>query len=400
MERECDPETDKKRRHLIAERARLEEEMARLKEQQEQDYKQDEQDYKAVDGQQHAEEAEQELRALIEANQREMGECQKELCHEENPTRVEVECGLALDCEGNELIVRRPIPVDLWHALSKEDQRNLGQGHSTLYLSICYCEQPVDPMRPVLPDACGVPEDCVFGRVRDSFRIKVSLEPPEEDERCEACCEPCEDACLLLTRIKNFTPGGELTPQDIHNEVRRMITPYRYATVTGISWTHGAAYTIAEARALLGTDNNTGGLEVRFSRPVRTSTLKKGVVDIWVVEGGRGRSADIYHLEGDYVGLPATETTDRFRYRQITGEGLEVGDQVLIMVRTEFILDPCCKPVDGAHVGGRVPIISDYSNYDRSDYHGECVVPPTGIGPWTSGTGVPNGSFISWFFIK
>src|ERR1044072_1837277 len=75
--------------------------------------------------------------------------------------RVEIQCGLALDCEGNELIGRQPMEVDLWHELSESERKQLAdhidheeRARSRVYVSICYCVLPIDPVRPVIPDAC------------------------------------------------------------------------------------------------------------------------------------------------------------------------------------------------------------------------------------------------------
>src|SRR5262249_16520792 len=43
--------------------------------------------------------------------------------------RVLVECGVALDCEGNEIIVRRAQELDLWERLSRDERERLGHGH-------------------------------------------------------------------------------------------------------------------------------------------------------------------------------------------------------------------------------------------------------------------------------
>ena len=73
---------------------------------------------------------------------------------------------------------------------------------------------------------------------------------------------------------------------------------------------------------------------------------------------------------------------------------------MLVIVRTCFILDECCRPVDGNHIGGRVPILPEYKEYDRSQTPGACAHPPLSFGPWTSGNGTPGGTFESWFYIK
>ena len=359
-----------------------------------------------------------ELRAKIEELCRALEHTPQYPCPPPAPhTKVRVDCGFALDCKGNELVVRYPLIVDLWATLSESDRRRLERGEcaGTLYLSLCYCEVKVDPTRPVVSYDCGASGDCAYGRVRESVRVIVTLDPPPDDRRCNTCCEPCchdvgerngncgEEAgpgcCLLIARIKGFQSGQALAPDAIETWVRRMMTAYPLATITGISWSHGASYSPDEARRILGTGDPAGGLEIRFSRPVLTSTLAPGVVDIWVLEGGRGRAGAIYHMTGQYMDLPNQQTTDRLRYRQTSGESLQHGDRVLIMVRAAFILDECCRALDGDHLGGRVPVLDEYADYRRGTPPTDCAAPPRGHGPWTSGNGSEGGTFESWFYI-
>jgi hypothetical protein len=152
-------------------------------------------------------------------------------------------------------------------------------------------------------------------------------------------------------------------------------------------------------------------LEIQFSRPVRASSIHRGVIDVWVIEGGRGRSGNIYHKAGKFVHKPREGYVDRIRYRDVSEETLEPGDRVLIILRTNFILDRCCRPVDGEHVGGRVPLLPECHAYHHEEHDGEphheerhhpeeCLEPPGHPGPWTSGNGNPGGTFESWFYIR
>jgi hypothetical protein len=346
------------------------------------------------------------LDAQIAKAQLDLDNFYKEHCKEEPRSRIRINCGLALDCDGNELIVRHPLTVDLLQTLSAADYKRVLQGAETLYVSLCYCERPVDPVRPVLSNACSATSDCTYSKLQDCVRVQVTVDPPACDERCETCCECCEQACLLLARICEFRPGHPWHEWQIDNHVRRPLSRYVLTTIKEISWRHGHSYTQEEAKLLMGTDHDDDdpddlkGLEIRFSRPVLTSTIRRGVIDTWVMEGGSGRSGNIYHKKG-VLGLPDTEYTDRVFYRDATGETLEPGDRVLIIVRADFILDHCCRPVDGEHVGGRVPQIEEYAE-DFGEYPEpeHCCIPPVGYKPWTSGNGDPGGTFESWFYIK
>lgn len=397
-----------------------------------------------------------ELAARVEEIRRELEKIRTEECAEVTPTRVVVECGLALDCDGNELVVRRPLVVDLWRELSRADRDRVrddrdrpeqgggekgkdatgggggagdyrqgpdgiknppggvppddgGRGGSTLYVSICYCEQPTDPVRPVVSDACGLPAECSYGKTRDSVRVRVTYDAPEADERCATCCEACGDKCLLLARVDNFRAGQPLDERDVHNEVRRPVSLYVPTVITGISWTDGAEYTEDEAESLLGVspageaNPPKGFMLVRFSRPVHVSTIARGVVDIWVSEGGGTKHAGIYNHDVEYVDLPASGMTDRLRFRAVSDESPNPGDRVMIMVRGSRLLDHCCRPVDAANTGGRTPFVPDeeFDDFRRETPAAVCGYPPPfGYGPWTSGTNAAGSDFVSWFYIK
>lgn len=353
------------------------------------------------------------IEAEMEKLRREREKIRTEECDEETPTRVFIECGLALDCEGNEVVVRNRFPVDLWRYLNRDDRNRVKDGEHEIYLSICYCPQSTDPARPVLPDACGATSECNYGKVRDSFKVKVSVDPPEQDKRCATCCEACCEPCLLLARIDNFYRGWPVDPNDVHNEVRRPLTTYQHTTITGISWTDGAEYTENEAEALLGvnprnlppddSERPKGYMLITFSRPVLTSTLKRGVIDVWAIQGGGGRNADLFNVDVEYVDLPQQRTTDQLRFRVVSDESPNPGDRVMIIVRAPRILDECCQPLDGANTGGRTPFVKDdeFKDYRRDVEITECIWPPPfGYGPWTSGTGAPGANFESWFYIK
>jgi hypothetical protein len=325
------------------------------------------------------------------------------------PALLRLESGMALDCDGNELIVREPAIVDLRKALNKKDVYKCVEERKPVHVFVylCYCEQPSQRTRAVLPDSCGALSECNYGRYRESYRVKVSLEPPEEDHRCDVCCECCDDECLVLARIR-WTPDKPIEEHDIDCSIRRPIGLYQPTVITGISWRHGATYTPRQARAVLGTEDGgprTEGLEIRFSRPVYTKTLRPGVVDIWRIQGGAGLRGVISNVEGSFVNLHG-EKTHHFHFRDESRESLNRGDRILIIVRCDFILDGCCRPVDGNHTAGRVPLLEEYAKHKwhhehehEHEQHEICRRPPTGCGPWTSGNGQPGGTFESWFYV-
>lgn len=317
--------------------------------------------------------------------------------------KLDIDCGFALDCLGNELVLARPAQVDIWQCLSSDD-RDKALAHCeqgiTLFVSLCHKEIPVDPIRPAVPDTCGAVASCVAGKTWESVCVSISSHPPAHGLHCEACCETCQDPCLLIARIEGYRPGHPLACEQVDNSVRRRIhTPYDYTTITSINWKHGAHYAEDDISKLLGD-----GLEVRFSRPVLVSTLIEGIVDLWVVQGGGGRHADIYNVDLSLDG-GSEHCTRTLRICPKTDDCPDPGDRFILIIRAAFILDECCQPVDGAHVGGRVPHRNSPhgdGEHHRHEHHAPghpCPMPPPGYGPWTSGTSHPGANFESWFYV-
>lgn len=321
--------------------------------------------------------------------------------HHRRHSRVEIECGLALDCEGNELVVRQPIRVDLWHELTESERKQLAEHierderpRPRVYVSICYCVEPLDPVRPVIPDACTAVSECVYSKLRDTVKVKVSLRRPEADHCHDNCCGKCKDKCLLLAMVL-FEKGK---PIEVRNDVRRWVTPYEPVTITGINWVHAAEnYSPNEARKILQRD----GLTVQFSRPILPETINKGVFDVFVYQGGRGQHGGIYYLDGE---VSVTKDNRHIVFKYTARETLQNADRVFIVVRTDFILDRCCRPVDGNHTGGRVPLLPAFHENKPAagmpEYATVCIDPPRRYGSWTSGNGTPGGVFESWFYIE
>jgi hypothetical protein len=347
---------------------------------------------------------EQSLSGKAEAVQRALDELPADDCAPQPTPRVALECGFALDCDGNEIVVQRSRVIDPWHLLSVDDRKLVESNPDgvDLYLSICYCEQAIDSARPILPDACGNSSECNHGKVRESYNLRITTEAPPRDKSCDPCCQCCEDHCLLLAVLRGFRKGVGATAVD--NSVRRVMETKAYpaTTITGISWTHDATYSSNEAGDIIGSPNGTAGLQINFSRPVLTSTLTRGVLDMWIIEGGRTKHAGVYYLEGEFEDFGGADTVASCRYRYLGDENLDPGDRVMITMRCAFVLDECCQPVDGTHVGGRVPLIDDpeFEKFERARPYAKCAVKPPGYGPWTSGAGTPGVTFESWFFIE
>jgi hypothetical protein len=332
------------------------------------------------------------------------GEGEKDRTDQRRKAKVRITSGLGVDCEGNELLVSGSCVIDLWDALH-EDERTAGK---TVWVGIEYNERPVEQTRTVFNSQCADAGDCDFGYTEESYVVRVTTTRPPKDERCETCCSRCEHKVLWLARIDDVDWYRPVRADQIHMEIRRFFGKRVPTVITGINWRHGHTYSVNEAKEILGTQKNSGGLVVQFSDDVRVDSLQPGVVDIQVIEGGAGRNAETWYMGGKFEEPTGGEFTRSFRFRQTTRETLQDGDRVLVTVRAAFILDRCCRPVDGTNVGGKVPFIGRVRaegeagpdhDHDPEPTTGGCAVPPSGIGPWTSGTGAGGDVFESWFFI-
>jgi hypothetical protein len=329
--------------------------------------------------------------------------------------KVRITSGLGVDCDGNEIVVRGSCVVDLAEALHDEERT----GTRTVWIGLEYTERAVEPTRTVYNSSCADTSDCEYGWTEESYVVRVTGREPPKDERCDVCCERCEHKVLWLAKINRVDFHQPVRESQIDMTVRRPFGKRVPTVITGINWVHGHTYTVDEAKQLLGTQRESGGLVVRFSDDVRVDSLDPGVVEVQVIEGGAGRNANTWYMGGKFEEPDeGQEYTKHFRYRQTTRETLQDGDRVLVSVRAAFILDRCCRPVDGTNVGGKVPYIGGRTDAEASGWTdpeaqtGElpdleptpvpkdgCRVPPSGIGPWTSGTGLGGDVFESWFFI-
>jgi hypothetical protein len=291
------------------------------------------------------------------------------------------------------VVVHSGCEIDLWDALPVDERVKL-HGPATLWVGVEYDERAVEPTRMVYDDACGGGKDCDFGYTEECHALRVTATRPDRDQRC-GICERCEDPVLWLARIDDVDRHQPIRRDQVHMEIRRPFGVRVPTVITGVNWLHGHTYSVDETQLLLGTFDHSRGLQVEFSDEVHTRSLRRGVVEIQVIEGGAGRNASTWYMGGTFEGLPDEEFTRGFRYRQQTREVLQDQDRVLITIRAGFILDRCCRPVDGTNVGGRVPLIGG-----GGPEHEFCQVPPSGIGPWTSGSGAGGATFESWFFVK
>lgn len=311
---------------------------------------------------------------------------------------LQVECGLAIDAEGNELVVRDPIAIaDVRELLTPAEKLALptsGNGVS-VWLTLCYLERGIEPNRPVLPDACGAASDCLYGRTREQVCVKATTTAPTADTRCACCATLPDNTCIVLARIDNvLSTTTTIAPAAIHDEVRRTIAPLA-TTIDSVDWAHGGTYTSAHVNDLLGIGANAPGLQLQFSGPVQIGeTSPQGTVDVWLLR----QNGDMKFVPGTLTwsgtAPPGMATTLTFK---ATASSVQIGsgDRVQVTVRSAVILDACCRPIDGTNVGGRIALLA---NGLASDVALPAPTTCTSL-PSHSGSGAAI-NFESWFFVK
>jgi hypothetical protein len=306
--------------------------------------------------------------------------------------------GIAVDCLGQLLVVRRRQARRLSHLLASRELRDRYATGAPLWLSICHAKVGTYPTRPVVVDPCEPLECSQYGRLRDCVHIELRGQAPPP-AGCDQCCTGCDEPCLALAVLM---PGekGEAAPWNVDNGIRRLFGRHALTTIVGTSWSHGASYAREDADALL-----DDGLRVRFSGPVLIDSLRRGVVDVLVWQGGAGLRDQAYRKPGVIRPLEPKEgrhgqVTTEFRFELSTDERLQSGDQVLFVLRSDFVLDDCCRAIDGNHIGGRVPELYPSTTPGRRDPWASCEWRPDRPGAWTSGNGVEGGTFESWFFVE
>lgn len=134
-------------------------------------------------------------------------------------TSVVVEPGVALDCCGREIVLTRPLTVDiadLAHTVAHE---------GVVYVTIEYDEEAVKPV--LTPGIDRDDERGEASRIQEVPRVAVIAEPAQgsDDSRPHVegvvPCPRCLDAAVVLARV-DLTRRGPIEQMRIDNTVRRI----------------------------------------------------------------------------------------------------------------------------------------------------------------------------------
>lgn len=327
----------------------------------------------------------------------------------DQPTfQIEVTAGFAIDCAGRELVLAESLEVDLLSHLSTATRCSLeaaGARGETLYVTVRYLEELVEPATAVTDDSLLSRDELAFTRIRETVLVEITSERSFGHDTCEPCQMPANECCpLLLAALHNVTfAEGALAIGSIDNGARRGIAKQAPTRVHGIGWEHGASY----RRDDLGLLVNRDGLRLLLSRPVLTQTLlAPGTVRMEVSRGGPGRSGHIERVPGTVrVADPTSRTTTEFWFQNTSAEPFDHGDELRLIIKGDFVLDECSRPLDGNHLGGFVPPLPSASApvADQPRPYPAILeqvpAPPEHDGGWSSGNEYSGGDFESWVYV-
>lgn len=342
-----------------------------------------------------------------------------------DPTKVIVKPGLAIDCCGRELLVCEDQVVDLVPQESECDKPKVQTEQKEQKLLICleFYDCKTEPVH-TPPVACDQKEKGEFNRIRDSFVIRVKRPdevciPPTCLEYCplsddklssihdylcgvlkEGCPECPEKSCLILAEITitpaedpSQTPSIAIDPcskrrlvlgnamlydliRCFHGDLPHVTTINWQSNGTTISWDDFANGIYKE------------GVKVGFDRKMDGTTINANTFQLMVKmedsDTGNYRydrvPGDVsYQYDGSTKSSVATFAIISkwlvdvfFGYSRIR----EKGGEFLVVLKGDFIMsvgDECvpAKALDGDFIGATLP----------------------------SGNGTPGGDFESWFTI-
>ena len=273
-----------------------------------------------------------------------------------DPTVAEVIVmpGAALDCRGDEIVVRHPRPVYVDRLLGEHELERLAEEPATVYLTLCFHETPIDPMRPLLA-----------GGMRADPRLRARPDPRVLPDLRDASSRPTAGRRASRAAARAATPAWS-SPRSPTSEpgepLRDGAARPRRAAGAGAARAHRDRRDQLGARrhlhaATTPTRCSTTGLELWFSRGVRVATLTTG-----------RRRAD--RASSPVPGARRRRTTSRASSSACPHDELHrplhlraapparrcsTATGCSITVRGDFILDECCRALDADHLGGGVP---------------------------------------------
>lgn len=336
---------------------------------------------------------------------------------ENDPTKVLVKPGLAIDCSGREILVCEEQEVRLMPRESEcdKEQSEKREGERDLVICLQFHECKTEPV-PMLPVACDQKNKCEFNRIRDSFRISVipvqqhahhhkPLCPRKAEDRektlhhylCDRLRDHCPEChefhCVILATVKvdqNNHRKGDIDACSqrklVYNNqlLYDLIHCYHgdLPHINSIGWDHKEHYPWDKFVELM-----SKGLEVIFNKHMQSDTINKHTFLLAVIKEDEATGYRIVKyipagkIETDHENIDGKACTKKARFvveegwkeDEVLGAHSELrnGAQFEVILRGGAIMSSYGKALDGDFIGGHLP----------------------------SGNGTQGGDFVSWFSI-
>ncbi|HMK56393.1 MAG TPA: hypothetical protein VK448_07140 [Dissulfurispiraceae bacterium] len=342
----------------------------------------------------------------------------------DNPTKVTVTTGLAIDCCGREVLVCEEQGVELVPGPSDcHTKKGEDNGEKKLYICIDYRECKTEPVQ-LPPVSCDKKEKGEFNRIRDSFIISVrrpdevcipddcpkycplseNKSSPLREYLCgklKAGCPECLEKCCVILAEVTITPATDATqpPTVVIDACSKRQLVYGNAMlfelircfhgdlphVTAINWkSNGATIDWNDFKNGIYKD----GLKVWFDKKMDASTINVNtfLVMVKMEDSDTGNSTydmipgDVSYQydEGTKSSVATFLITSKWLIDVFLGYSRvrDKGGEFLVILKGDFIMsvgDACipAKALDGNFIGGSLP----------------------------SGNGTPGGDFESWFYL-
>lgn len=257
---------------------------------------------------------------------------------------VEVLPGIAVDGSGREIVLEEAVAVEVLPAGTEP----------TGPFAVCarYDEEEVEPVPALYAEGIADPKLREANRLREVARIEALPvgevgDPGTAPER------------IALALVHRPDQPGEALRIDPAGR-RELGDPTR---LEAINWPHGGTVSLAQLR-----EEMDGALALTFSAPLRpadgdaTGINPYTFLVEWVASAGSRQPL---------VGTPELSSDGQVAVFRLDPESL-CGKTVFVTLKCDFILDRAGRPIDGGHLGGRLP----------------------------GGHGTPGGVFESWFHVE
>jgi hypothetical protein len=323
---------------------------------------------------------------------------------------VIVNAGVAIDCCGRELVLPKQTAYELPLPPIPEPKEVEHHGHhhghgspddnqmtEPFLLVLRYHAKEIEPVPVLVPDGDCKHTHKQANRVREEAVFDVvplkDVEPDcwrlPQGKPKEKCIDDCPDplpgpsgACLdpicpcghtVPLALILFDPEHPEKGFDIDIEGRRRLPtpPHLLTHIVSTNWKHGDEISLKQLNHEM-----KGRLEISFDRKIMDTPDEATGINgyTFIVEYG-GVQRDIEFLPFDRDNPPRLEDDCRAVF-SIDPDYIDererdniAGNVVYVTLKCDFILDCHNNPLDGDHLGGRLP----------------------------SGNGTPGGTFHSWF---